>query len=151
MYYIYMVYMYMVCTVWLVQWSETKWTGLYQGGNLDLRETISQRVYFSRHVCSIIDYRGFRILSLSLFFRLFRASPTAYGSSLARGRIGAVVTSLRHSHSHKQRQMPAESVNYTQLRAMLDPLTHWARPGIKLASSWMLVEFVTTEPQWELA
>ena len=29
-------------------------------------------------------------------------------------------------------------------------LTHWARPGIKLASSWMLVRFITTEPQQEL-
>ena len=29
-------------------------------------------------------------------------------------------------------------------------LTHWARPGIKPASSWLLVRFVTAEPQWEL-
>ena len=29
-------------------------------------------------------------------------------------------------------------------------LTHWARSGIKPASSWMLVRFITTEPQWEL-
>ena len=29
-------------------------------------------------------------------------------------------------------------------------LTHCASPGIKLVSSWMLVGFVTAEPQWEL-
>ena len=29
-------------------------------------------------------------------------------------------------------------------------LTHWVRPGIKPASSWMLVRFVSTEPRWEL-
>ena len=29
-------------------------------------------------------------------------------------------------------------------------LIHWARPGIEPASSWILVSFVTSEPQWEL-
>ena len=29
-------------------------------------------------------------------------------------------------------------------------LTHCVRPGIELASSWILVGFVTSEPQWEL-
>ena len=32
-------------------------------------------------------------------FWLFRATPAAYGGSQARGQIGAVATSLRHSHS----------------------------------------------------
>ena len=29
-------------------------------------------------------------------------------------------------------------------------LTHWARPGIEPASSWILFRFVTAESQWEL-
>ena len=29
-------------------------------------------------------------------------------------------------------------------------LTHRVRPGIEPASSWILVEFVTAEPRWEL-
>ena len=29
-------------------------------------------------------------------------------------------------------------------------LTHWVRPGIKPASSWILVGFITTETRWEL-
>ena len=29
-------------------------------------------------------------------------------------------------------------------------LTHWLRLGIKPTSSWILVRFITTEPQWEL-
>ena len=29
-------------------------------------------------------------------------------------------------------------------------LTHWMRPGIKPASSWILVGLATAEPQWEL-
>ena len=28
--------------------------------------------------------------------------------------------------------------------------THWARPGIEPASSWILVGFISTVPQWEL-
>ena len=39
-------------------------------------------------------------LSFSLFFFLFRATPTAYGSSLVRGRIRTAHTSLCHSHSN---------------------------------------------------
>ena len=35
------------------------------------------------------------------------------------------------------------------LRATSDP-PHQERPGIEPDSSWILVEFVSTEPQWEL-
>ena len=48
----------------------------------------------------------------------------------------------------------------TQIRAVLETyttahrnaksLTHWGRPGIKPAFSWILVGFFTSEPQWEL-
>ena len=34
------------------------------------------------------------------FFFLFRAAPMAYGSSQARGRIGAAAAGLHHSHSN---------------------------------------------------
>ena len=40
------------------------------------------------------------LFSLSFFFCLFRAAPTAYGGSQARGLIGAVATGLYHSHSN---------------------------------------------------
>ena len=36
----------------------------------------------------------------SFFLFLFTAVPTAYGSSQANGRIGAVAAGLRHSHSN---------------------------------------------------
>ena len=35
-----------------------------------------------------------------MFVLLFRAAPKAYGSSQARGRIGAIAACLRHSHSN---------------------------------------------------
>ena len=37
--------------------------------------------------------------SCFFFFFLFRATPTAYGSSQGRSRIGAVAAGLHHSHS----------------------------------------------------
>jgi len=43
-------------------------------------------------------------------------------------------------------QLPA----YTTAHSNTGSLTHWARPGIKSVSSWILVRFVTTELWWEL-
>ena len=39
---------------------------------------------------------------------------------------------------------------YTTAHSNARSLTHWARPGIKPASSWILVGFITTKPLWEL-
>ena len=74
------------------------------------------------------------IITRGFFFSfcLFRAVPVVYGGSQARSQIGAVAVYLHQSHSNA------------------GSLTHWARPGIEPASSWMLVRFVSTEPQWEL-
>ena len=44
-----------------------------------------------------------RIFLLSFFFvyvYLFRAAPVTYGSSQARGQIGAIAAGLHHSHSN---------------------------------------------------
>ena len=88
----------------------------------------SQVSYMSREspIMHIIT-RGF-----FFSFCLFRAVPVVYGGSQARSQIGAVAVYLHQSHSNA------------------GSLTHWARPGIEPASSWMLVRFVSTEPQWEL-
>ena len=56
----------------------------------------------------------------------------AYGGSQARSRIGAAAASLHRSHSNAR------------------SLTHWERPGIEPASSWILARFVTAEPSREL-
>ena len=64
------------------------------------------------------------------FFCLFRAIPTAYGGSQARGQIGATAESLCCSHSNTI------------------SLTHRARPGVESVSPWMLVRFIPSEP-WQ--
>ena len=64
------------------------------------------------------------ILCCCFFVYFFRVTPLTYGTSQARGRIGAAVTGLHHSHSN------------------VGSLTHWARPGIEPTSSWILVRFL---------
>ena len=44
----------------------------------------------------------------------------------------------------------AASVTYTTAHGNAGSLTHGARPGIEPATSWFLVGFVSTAPQWEL-
>ena len=73
------------------------------------------------------------------FFCLFRATPTAYGNSQARGWIGVAAI----SHSHSQARLEPHLQLTLQLTATPGPVTHWARPGIKPASSWILVIFLT--------
>ena len=100
--------------------------------------------------CSLLRLQG---KSLGLLFKtehfffvclLFRAVPTAYGSSQARGRIRAelpaytTVTALDLSRICRTAHSNAGS------------LTLWARSGIKPSSSWILVGFISTEPRWEL-
>ena len=85
---------------------------------------------------------------LCFLFCLLGATPIAYGSSQARGQIGAAAAGLHHSHSNagsESRLRPTP-----QLEATLDTLTHWTKPGIEPASSWILVRFITAEPQQEL-
>ena len=82
------------------------------------------------------------IYLFKLFFAL-RAAPVAYGSSQARGGIQAATPSLCHSHSNTRSEPHLWPT--LQLASNSRSLTHWARPRIKLASSWILVLFLT---QW---
>ena len=50
----------------------------------------------------------------------------------------------------EQRQIRAESSTYTTANGNAGSLIHGAEPEIKPPSSWSLVGFVTTVPQWEL-
>ena len=63
----------------------------------------------------------FLSLSLSFIFLIFRAAPTAYGVSQARGQIGATAAGLRHSHQH---QIRAASATHTTAHGNARSLTH---------------------------
>ena len=76
------------------------------------------------------------------------AIPMAYGSSQARGRIGATVASLHCSHSNTG--FEPLLVTYTTAHGNARSITHRLRPGIESSSSWILVRFSTAEPLQEL-
>ena len=80
--------------------------------------------------------------SFCFVFCLFRASAMAYGVSQARGRIGARATNLHHSHSNVGSQ-PCLCPTYTTAHGNVRSLSHWAKPGIKPASSWIPVKCLT--------
>ena len=63
----------------------------------------------------------------------------AYGGSQPGRPIGATATATW-----------APSVTYTAAHNNARSLTLWARPGIKPGSLWILVGFISAEPQWEL-
>ena len=75
-----------------------------------------------------------------IFFYLFRATPTAYGGSQARGLIGAVAAKTRPEP--QQLGTRAASATYTSAHSNAESLTHGARPGIEPATSSFLVGFV---------
>ena len=82
-------------------------------------------------------------------FCLFRAAPTAHGGSQARGLIRAVAAGLHHSH-HNVRSEPCLRPTYITAHSNAGSLTHWARPGIRPATSWFLIGFVSAAPCQEL-
>ena len=59
------------------------------------------------------------ILFYFILFYYFRATPTVYGSSQARGPIGAVVASLHHNHNDKGSEPNLQTT--PQPMAMPDP------------------------------
>ena len=58
--------------------------------------------------------------------------------------------SFRPIPQPQQCQIQTSSATYTIAHGNAVSSTHWARPGIEPSMSWILVGFVTTEPQQEL-
>ena len=81
------------------------------------------------------------------FFLLFRTTLLAYGSSQTRGQIGATAAGKHHSHINTSSEPCLWPT--PQLTAVPDP---WptVRPRIKPTSSWILIRFISSEPQWNL-
>jgi len=80
----------------------------------------------------------------SFLFLLFRAAPMAYGSSLPKLKV-----ELEPMPQSQQCKIWAMSVTYSAAHRKEGSPTHWARPGIKPASSCILVVFISAVPRWE--
>ena len=83
---------------------------------------------------------------LGIFFAGAWVATAAYGSSQIRGWIRAAAAGLCHSHSNAR----SPTMTYITAHGNTGSLTHWVRPQwIEPASLWILVGFITTEPQWK--
>ena len=80
------------------------------------------------------------------FILFFRAAPKAYGGSQARGRIEAIATGLRHSHSSAGSELCLRATAHSNTGSPI----HWARPGIEPTTSGFLVGVVSAMPQQKL-
>ena len=49
----------------------------------------------------------------------------------------------------QQLSIRVKSATYTTAHGNTRSLTHWLRPGIESASSWLLLRFISTVPQWK--
>ena len=78
-----------------------------------------QCCFLSLECPSLLFIFFFFFLKIKKNFLVFRAAPTAYGDSQARGEIGAVATSLRHNHSTIGSEPSLRPT--PQLTATLDP------------------------------
>ena len=93
-------------------------------------------VFIYMYICMYIT------MYIYFFFSfLFRAAPTAYGNSQARGWIGAATAGLQL----QQLRIRAMSATYTSAHGNARSLIHRARSGIEPASSPLLVMSITAE------
>ena len=114
-----------------------------------LKERIIRSHFLDPQIIS--GSRIFQSLHLHLFlyiffflsFCLFRAAPTAYGGSQARGQIRATPQPQQH-------QIRAESVTHITAHGNVRSFTHWTRPGIEPTNSWFLIGFISAVPQRKL-
>ena len=87
----------------------------------------------------------FNFLFFYFYFLLFRAIPTAHGSSQVSGRIGALAVGLHHSHRNARSEPQLCPTSSWQQHQILNPLGGVA---YQPTSSWIIVGFVMAEPQW---
>ena len=98
--------------------------------------------FYETLVSSYIIFRNFLFfIFIYLFiyffvFGLFRATLVAYGRSQAKVLIGAVVAGLHHSLSNAGSKMCLRPT------PQFISLTHWARPRMEPATSWILVRCI---------
>ena len=67
----------------------------WNDGNLDLSDDYVGVYVYKNSLSSLFRF----VFFCFFFFFLFMAAPIAYGSSQARGQIGAIAAGLHHSHS----------------------------------------------------
>ena len=86
------------------------------------------------------------LLNIKFFFCFFRAAPMEYVNFQESNQS----CSCWPTPQPQQHVIWASSATYTPAHSNARSPTHWVRPGIELAFSWILVGFISAAPQWEL-
>ena len=89
---------------------------------------------------SIVYFSMFITNSLSLFFVLFKGPTHSIWRSPSWGCKQS--RSCQPTTQPQQHMVQAASVTYIIAHSNAGPLTHWASPGIKPMSSWILIGFI---------
>ena len=76
-------------------------------------------VYIHRVVC----FYYIVVLFNFIYLFIFRATPTAYGSSQTKGLIGATAAGPRHSHSNEGSKLCLQPTPQLMERQILNPLS----------------------------
>ena len=91
---------------------------------------------------------SFRIMNMFIFFFFFlRVTPTAFGSSQARGLIRVTFASLHHSHSNATSEPCQRPTSQLTAKPHPSPLS---KARDQTCNLMFLVRFISTVPQREL-
>ena len=90
------------------------------------------------------------LLFFLFFFLHFRMIPAACSIWKFPGQGSNRSYSCQPTPQPQQQRIQAASVTYTTGHVNTRFLTHWARPEIEPASSWILISFLNAASQWEL-
>ena len=127
---------------WIDQgWPQRRDSQFHLGRVLQAKLLEGTGKYFRRKLIPWYSTQGPLLLFVCFcFFPFFKATPVACGSSQARGRTGAAVARLCHSHSNTK--IWAKSATYAthgNARSLLNPLSEtrdWSH--ILMDISWVL-------------
>ena len=126
---------------------------LNQGFSLVLRSPPQILAYFMSETAEWNGKRGMNFIPVSVFFFfffLFFFFLCSLGPHLV-PRLGMDRNySFWPTPQPQQHRIWAASATYTTAHGNTGSLTHWARPGIKPATSRFLVRFVSSAPRREL-
>ena len=102
-------------------------------------------------VILLLSCESFFFLKYSWYETPIRSMNCRYFSHFVCFLFTFFLSPLQHMEVPRLRvQLELQLPAYTTVRSNSGSLTHWTGPGIELASSWILVRFFSTEPQWEI-
>ena len=135
------------------------WKRLQKQANIWKRMNIGFRAVFSENNVPVLnsgqecpDNSSFRQIPIKVpsfcFWVLVFLGPQLQHIEVSRLEVKQSC-SCQPQPQPQQHGIQAVSATYTTVHGNTGSLTHWVRPGLEPASSWILVRFVSTEPLWE--